>query len=220
MGGVRSGVLGLDAGARPGADSDAPIDVLGGGDAPGILGLDGAIPLDDIQRIIAKVEKDWDPPNPRTTPAILVGGTTLAQAADALNLLPEWGQGGGQIRAERIPAGNSTNLTIKLHANLIRRMPAWSGYPKASPAAKAEWDRMSAKLRAHEDRHVAIAVEEADRLARELIGKDISEIAQRVTDANATLQQRQDELDDPSSTDHGAKPGVQYGDVNLDITIK
>jgi Bacterial protein of unknown function (DUF922) len=218
MGGVRVGLLGTEAGALPGADSDAPVDVLGGGDPPRILGIDGPIPLDDIQRIIAKVDKDWDPPNPRTTPAITVGGTTLAQAADALNRLPEWGQGGGQIRAEPIRPGNSTNLTVKLHANLIRRMPTWSGYAKASPAAKAEWDRMIGKLGAHEDRHVAIAVEEAEQLAKDLIGKDISDIAQMVTDANARMQQRQDELDDPSNTDHGAKPGVLYGDVTLDTT--
>jgi hypothetical protein len=127
--------------------------------------------------------------------------------------------GGGQIRAERIPPGNSTNLTVKLQANLIRRMPTWSVYAKASPAAKAEWNRMIGKLGAHEDRHVAaIAVEEANKLAQDLVGKEISDIAQLVTDANARMQQRQDELDDPSNADHGAKPGVPYGDVTLDTT--
>jgi hypothetical protein len=79
---------------------------------------------------------------------------------------------------------------------------------------------MVRKLAAHEDRHVAIAVEEADRLAQDLVGKEISDIVQLVTDANTRMQQRQDELDDPSNTDHGAKPGVQYGDVNLDTTVK
>lgn len=217
MGGVRDGIFGTDAQPHPGRDSDLLLDVFGGGDPPGILGGEGAIPLDDIPRIIAKVEKDWDPPNPRTSPPITVGGTTLTDAFNALNRQPEWGQGGGQIRAERIPAGNSTNLTVKLHANLVRRLPTWTGYAKASGAVKAEWDRMISKLAAHEDRHVAIAVEEANQLAKDLVGKDIADIAQMVTDANVRMQQRQDELDD--STDHGAKPGVPYGDVTLDPNL-
>jgi hypothetical protein len=217
MGGVRTGVLGTEADARTVSGDDT---VFGGGDPPGVLGVDEAIPLDDVQRIIAKVTKDWDPPNPRTTPPIVVGGATLQKAADELNKLAEWGQGGGSLRTEPIAAGISTRLTVKMHANLVRRLPVWSGYAKASAAAKAEWDQMVRKLAAHEDRHVAIAVEEAEQLAKDLVGKEISDIAQMVTDANARMQARQDELDDPSQTDHGAKPGVQYGDVNLDITIK
>ncbi len=217
MGGVRVGILGTEADAHAVSGDD---DVLGGGDLPGVLGVDDVIPLGDIQRVIAKVTKDWDPPSPRMTPAIVVNGATLAQAADQLNKLNEWGEGGGRLRTDRIPPGNTTNLTVNIHANLVRRMPTWSGYAQASAAAKAEWDQMVRKLGAHEDRHVAIAVEEAEQLAKDLIGKDISEIARLVTDANARMQQRQDDLDDPSNTDHGAKPGVLYGDVNLDTTIK
>jgi hypothetical protein len=218
MGGTRTGILGTEADARPAPGDDLSIDLLGGGDPPGTLGIEGAIPLDDIQRIILKIDKDWDPPSPRTTPAIVVSGATLARVFDELNRLPEWGQGGGQIRADRIPPGTSTNLTVKLHANLVRRMPTWTGFAKASVAARAEWDRMIAKLGAHEDRHVAIAIEEANQLAQDLVGKEISDIAQMVTDANARMQRRQDELDDPSNTDHGAKPGVPFGDVTLDTS--
>jgi hypothetical protein len=218
MGGVRVGILGTDAGARDrSAGSD---DILGGGAPPRVLGVDEAIALDSIQRIISKVTKDWDPPNPRTTPPIVVGGATLEKAAEQLNRLSEWGQGGGSLRTESIAAGTSTNLTVTMHANLVRRLPTWSGYTRASAGAKAEWDRMVRKLAVHEDRHVAIAIEEAEQLAKDLVGREISDIAQMVTDANARMQARQDELDDPSHTDHGAKPGVQYGDVNLDITIK
>jgi hypothetical protein len=218
MGGIRVGILGTDASARD--NSAGSDDILGGGHPPGVLGVDNPIPLDDLQRIIAKVTKDWDPPAPRTTPPIRVGGATLEKAAEELDKLAEWGEGGGSLRTDPIAAGNSTNLTVRMHANLVRRMPTWSGYAKASPAAKTEWDQMVRKLRAHEDRHVAIAIEEAEQLAKDLVGKEISDIAQMVTDANARMQARQDELDDPSHTDHGAKRGVQYGDVNLDITIK
>jgi Bacterial protein of unknown function (DUF922) len=220
MGGVRVGILGTEADVRPASGRNSTIDVLGGGDPPGTLGVDDPIPLDDVQRMIAKVTKDWDPPSPRATPAIIISGATLEKAAEQLNKLNEWGEGGGFLRTEPVPSGISTNLTIKIHANLVRRLPTWSGYAKASAAAKAEWDQMVRKLGAHEDRHVAIAIEEAEQLAKDLIGKEISDIPQLVTDANARMQTRQDELDDVSNTDHGAKAGVQYGDVNLDISIK
>lgn len=217
MGGIRTSVLGTEADAHVVSGDD---DFLGGAGVPGVLGVDGLVPLDDLQQTVAKVTKDWDPPNPRSSPAIVVGGATLEQAAEQLNKLAEWGEGGGSLRSERIATTTATHLTVKLHANLLRRLPTWSGYPKASAAAKAQWDQMVRKLAAHEDRHVAIAIEEAEQLAKDLIGKDISDIAPMVTEANARMQARQVELDDPANTDHGAKPGVPFGDVNLDTTIK
>jgi hypothetical protein len=33
------------------------------------------------------------------------------------------------------------------------------------------------------------------------------------------MKSRQDDLDAPGNTDHGAKPGVKYGDVFLDTSI-
>ncbi|WP_411726566.1 DUF922 domain-containing protein [Methyloglobulus sp.] len=170
-----------------------------------------------VQRNIASVTKDWDPPNPRTTPAITVNGKTLEKAAAALNQLSEWGEGGGMLRSDAIPPGNTTNLDVKLHANLVMRLPTWTGYQAASPAAKKEWDKMFAKLRAHEQRHVDIAIEEADALAAKLVGREISEIANLVTKANQTMQKRQQDLD--KDTESGAKPGVTYGDVILDISV-
>jgi hypothetical protein len=170
-----------------------------------------------VQRIIAGVTKDWDPPNPRTTPAITINGKTLAEAAAALNRLLEWGEGGGMLRAEAIPPGNTTDLDVKLHANLVMRLPTWTGYQTASSVAKKEWDKMFAKLRAHEQRHVDIAIEEADALAAKIVGREISEIANLVTKANQTMQKRQHDLD--TDTDHGAKTGVPYGDVILDESI-
>jgi len=181
---------------------------------PGPLG-DDAIPLAD--RIITVVTKDWEPPSPRTTPEIVVGGTTLAQAGAALDRLEEWGQGGGMLRTDPVPVGTSAAVTVHVRANLVFRLPRWTGYNRASTAAKAEWDQMLAKLRIHEQRHMDIAIEEANNLAAALNGKEISDIRQLVTDANNTLHQRQVQLD--NDTDHGAKSGVTYGDVTLDTSI-
>jgi len=221
MGGIRDGVLGTQAqsgNAGRGSGGSITLDVFGGGDLPGVIGIDGPIPL-DVTRVIARVTKDWDPPNPTTTPEIVITGTTLAQAGQQLDRLPEWGQAGSRgVRADRIPPGNSTNLTVSLHGNLVYRLPRWTKYADASKAAQAEWDRMFAKLKAHEDRHLAIAIEEAENLAQALAGHDIDDIATMVTDANRRMQSRQDDLD--TDTDHGAKLGVPYGDVVLDTTIR
>ncbi len=191
------------------------VGIQGGAVSPGSVG-GNAVPL-STQRIIAQVTKDWDPPNPRRTPAITVGGTTLAAAGRELNRLNEWGEGGGSLRADAIPPGTSTDLTVNLHGNLVHRLPQWTGYSGASAAAQAEWDRMVVKLTAHEDRHMAIAIEEGNALARDLVGVEIGEIARMVTAANRRMHDRQVDLD--NDTQNGSKPGVPYGDVTLDISI-
>jgi hypothetical protein len=217
MGGNRDGVLGTPARTGTGGGG-AGLDVFGDGDAPGVLGIDdpNAIPL-DVSRVIASVIKDWDPPNPASTPEITVTGKTLAEVGAQLDRLPEWGQAGGLLRSESIPAGNSTNLVVTLHANLLYRLPRWTKYSDASTAAQTEWNKMFRKLTDHEDRHLAIAIEEADALAKALVGHEIADIAKMVTAANRGMQTRQDDLD--TDTDHGAKSGVPYGDVVLDTTI-
>ena len=187
----------------------------GAGAAPA-TGSEAPTPL-QVRRIIARVVKDWEPPNPRRTPDIEVDGQTLDEVAQQLSGMDEWGEGGGAIRADRIPAGTSTNLTVSLHANLVFRLPTWTQYEQASAAAQAEWNRMMEKLRAHEQRHVDIAIEEASALAQDLIGREISEIADKVTTANDTMRQRQQQMD--QDTDHGARRGVVYGDVYLDRSI-
>src|SRR3954469_2928426 len=106
-----------------------------GFEVPGPIG-DDPIALDELRRIVKAVTKDWVPPSPRTTPPIVVNGSTLAQVADELNALSEWGQGGGVLRTEEIPSGTSPTVTAKIHAGLIKRLPRWTKFAQASPAAK------------------------------------------------------------------------------------
>lgn len=227
MGGTRYGILGTDT-SSPQPSSGGALDVLGDGDAPGTLGIDApnapilggppVTPLDTTGRTIAKVTKDWDPPNPRRTPEIVIEGATLEAAFNALNRRREWGDGGGMLRTEPIGRGNTTDLTVIIHANLEHRLPRWANYNKASKEAKAEWDGMVAKLKIHEDRHLEIAIEEANQLAVDLIGRDIGDIADMVTEANRRMGKRQEDMD--AACDHGAKENVPYGDVILDTSIK
>ena len=216
MGGDKvPGVLGLKPGANTSA-SDFPSGPSGAGFVdPWPSGTDAPVPL--VARIIATVVDDWHPPAPNTSAWITVEGATLADLGDALKSVPEWGQGGGALRAEPIPVGTSTNLTVTLHGNLVKRLAEWKNYASASTAAKREWDRMSAKLEAHEQRHMDIAIDHGNQLAAELVGLDIDQISKRVTAHNAQMAKDQKKLDD--DTDHGSRKGVPYGDVFLDTTI-
>jgi hypothetical protein len=180
--------------------------------APGPIGLDAGGPR-VVRRIVTRIVKDWDPPKPKSTPDITVRGRTLEEVARELSTLPEWGEGGGRIRSEKIPAGTSEEVTARLSANLVKRLPRWARYREASAAAKEEWDRMMAVLTAHEDRHVEIAIEEADRCASELIGAEVGEVADIVTEANRRMAERQSEYDD--QTENGRLEGVE-----LDFSIE
>jgi hypothetical protein len=216
MGGTKSAILGLEPTSNNAPASDDPSLRWGGNDKPGAIGVDEAIPL-DLQRMIAKVTKDWEPPNPRSTPEIVVHGKTIPEVFNSLNNAQpsgEWGQGGGQLQADDPGPGNSTNLTISVHAGLVYRLPKWAEYDSASAGKKGSWDRMFAKLKAHEDRHLAIAIEEANKLAADLVGKEIRQIPSLVTAANNRMQSRQIKLD--SDTQNGARAGVPFGDVILD----
>jgi hypothetical protein len=214
MGDRIPGVVGMDPFAKP-DDSRDP------GESPAAgftdLGPNGTDPVPMTDRIIAKVDDDWHPPAPNTSPTVVLKGKTLEAVGKELDALDEWGKGGGSLRTDTIPAGNSTNLTVKLHGNLQFRLPSWPNYSSASDAVKKEWDRMMAKLRAHEQRHIDIAIEYGDDLAKDLVGNDIGAIAKMVTARNRQMAADQQQLD--TDTDHGAKPGVKYGDVFLDTTI-
>lgn len=208
MGGQNQGVAGLNPLQQTEVPPGSSFAV------PGPVGMDAPIPL--VARIIARVNDDWHPPAPNTTPTTSLTADSLA---DLGKLLPrgEWGQGGGSLRSVPIPVGTSTNLTVELHGNLVLRLPEWTNASSASAAAQAEWNRMLTKLRAHEQRHVDIAIEEFDKVGPALVGKDIDQIVSTVTAANAAAKKRQDDLD--TATDHGSKKGVPYGDVFLDTSI-
>ena len=165
--------------------------------------------------IIKDVTKDWDVTKPRTTPEIVVHGKTLEDVGKALMALKgEWGQGGGDLRNDPVDASAPPEVTVTLHANLVRRIVKWAEYAQGSTKGKANWDAMVAKLGAHEDKHVSNAVEAAEQCSKDLKGKEILEMPGIVTKANAALLAVQQALD--KATESGTKPGVPFGDVILD----
>ena len=188
---------------------------------PGPLGSDlEPEPLTD--RLVTKVDVDWVPtPNPDTT-AIQVAGATLADLATNLAALPEAGKGGGKLRADPVATGVTAGVTVSLHGNLVNKVVDWTGYSSASTAAQAEWDRVLTNLKRHEKRHMEIAIEEGNVLAKLLIGHKIGStptIVDKVSNANTAMQKRQDDLDSPSESDHGHKKGHAFGDCNIDTSI-
>ena len=210
MGGEKSGVLGL--GRQRGDDDDGVRSI---GDDPGPVGIDDPIPLNSGRTII-KVDRDWDPLN--LSPAFdTVSGTTLADVGRALASLKEWGEGGGRVWNDAVPIGTSPTVTVQLRSDIVFRLITWDGYSSASAAAKAEWDRMIDKLKAHEMQHVQNFLDVANQLAKDLIGKDIDRLVRLVNATGPSIKRAQDQLD--TLTDHGKKKNVPFGDVFLDTTI-
>lgn len=183
-----------------------------------IPGPIGVTPMKAGDRNVTKVIRDWVPLKLGTTPEITVRGRTLQDVANDLNTRDEWGQGGGGVTNDPIEDGTSASVTVTLRGTFVRILPTWGQYELASPAAKAEWNRMIAALTIHEDRHVEIAVEESEKLAKELVGKEIGQVPGLVNAMGVRLNRRQVKFD--VDTEHGAKTGVKYGGVFLDTTIK
>src|SRR5689334_14388380 len=121
MGDTVPGVLGMKPAVATDAEPLPTGPTNGGFIDPGPSGMDAPVPM--VARIIAKVDDDWHPPAPDTSPSVDITGTTLEDVGDVLQTLDEWGQGGGALRSDAIPVGTSTNLTVKLHGNLLKRLP-------------------------------------------------------------------------------------------------
>jgi predicted secreted Zn-dependent protease len=217
-GGRKPGPIGLDP------SETGPGRIGGGFSDPGPIGDDepeepeelaGAIPtVGDVQRV-------WSAASRRTTPEIEAHGATLADVKASLDGSqgPHWGEGGGELTMDQITGvKRGEKFTITLRGTLINRIPKWVERDKASAAAGAEWDRFIAKLKAHEECHVAIALKAFEKLADAYPGKKITDVDQMFLDAKKQLKKDQDELD--STTQNGQKTGDACGDALLNTAIK
>ena len=172
-------------------------------------------------RTVSRVDCDWVP-TPVRYRTIKVKAANLADLATALAQLPEAGKGGGSLRSDAPQTSSSGVVSVALGGNLVNKVVEWDGYATASAAAQAHWDVVIKNLKRHEQRHMEIAIEVGNELAKLLIGHEIGStpsIADKVTSANTRMQKLQDDLDSPGESDHGRKKGHAYGDCNLDPTI-
>lgn len=165
----------------------------------------------------------WDVNARRTTPEIKGSGATLAALKANLNASQgdHWGEGGGELTIDEIKGTfkPGDKFTVTLRGEFINRIPEWTDRASASDAAKKEWDRFIAKLKAHEECHVTIARKAFEALAAEYPGTKITKVNELFLKRKKELKEAQKELDSAGNTDHGRKSGVPCGDALLDASI-
>jgi predicted secreted Zn-dependent protease len=141
-----------------------------------------------------------------------VSGTTLAEVGDLLDPT-EWGRCNVRYTYS-YSATNGRVTSVTLTVNITIRMPRWSGqgYQNASPAARAEWNRMVAALGAHENQHAGIGRTWAPTIRSRLLSAAEADLNSTLTQGISDAQVDQDQFD--SDTDHGQTQGV-----SLDTSI-
>jgi predicted secreted Zn-dependent protease len=140
-----------------------------------------------------------------------VGGTTLAAVAATVSQMQEAAKTEWFPRYVSETTGgliSSVTVTVKTRVT----MPDWSGYATVSQAEKDEWDRFCAALRAHEQGHIQLVLDNLSGIDEQLVGKSASDAAQAWSDALAGLKSASDAYDD--STDHGRNQGT-----TIDISV-
>ena len=205
---------GQPAGARPGEGLN------GNGSMPGPLNLDPPEELAETPTV-GDVTKNWDTSKRTKTPEIHGKGATLADLKADLDASQgsHWGEGGGKLTMDPVTGVKAgETFTVKLNGEFIKRVPIWDDRATASSTAQREWDRFIAKLDAHEEGHVAIALAAFEKLATDLIGVKITDLATKVQQAQTSLTASQKKMD--ADTTNGMKSGVLYGDALLDAAIK
>jgi Bacterial protein of unknown function (DUF922) len=222
MGGQKIGILGLDDQKKP-SDGREKTPFPAGFSDPGPIGEDDSDDAEELAGVptVTAVNKVWDASARRTTPAIDGHGKTLQELKASLDASQgtHWGEGGGELNLDptgKVKAGE--NVTLTLRGELINRIPNWVERDQATATAKAEWDRFIAKLKAHEECHVDIALKAFEKLAADFIGKKITEVNKMFLDAKKQLKDDQKALDD--RTHNGQDMGVPCGDALLNTAIK
>jgi hypothetical protein len=140
-----------------------------------------------------------------------VSGTTLAEVHAQLDPT-EWGRCTYHYDYDyETTNGRATRVDITLRLTI--RLPRWQeGRDEATPEARAEWDRMLAALRAHEERHAEIAREWAPTFKERMLGVREGNLASRHSQVLGQVDARQDAYD--AETNHGQTEGV-----SLDLSI-
>lgn len=140
-----------------------------------------------------------------------VSGTTLAEVHAQLDPT-EWGRCTYHYDYDYgTTNGRVTRVDITLRLTI--RLPRWQeGRDEAAPEARAEWDRMMAALRAHEERHAEIAREWAPRFKQRILGVPAGNATATYNQVKREADAAQRQYD--AETHHGQTEGV-----TLDLSI-
>ncbi len=149
------------------------------------------------------------PVNPTTYD---VTGANLDEVGQALGT-DEWGRCTWNVTYTFETTG--TRVTkVDVTLSLTINMPRWTGdgYANASPAARAEWQRMTTALQGHEDHHAAIARTWAPRFKQNMLGQTTAGMRSQYTSTLAAMETEESNYD--STSNHGQNEGV-----SLDTSI-
>jgi hypothetical protein len=146
-----------------------------------------------------------------TTQTFEIEADNLDGAAAALQTLDEWGKTRWNVTYD-YEETDGTATSVVVTARITVELPRWTTLDKQPRRVRAEWNRMLAALRRHENEHVRIARERIQTLAGELSGKPESELS----DIHSRCLQDLDTLSHAfdTRTDHGEKQGVSL-DLNV-----
>jgi hypothetical protein len=206
-----------------GLDPDAALEASPPDTHP-IVGLhDEAQALDSTPKII-RVTRNWgDPPTPTVTSTPKIAGKTLKEALAELEKLPEWGTGGGNLSGPEgeiklQPDEKAGGYTVDLVGDFFITLPSWDGYASATAEQKQAWDNMITKLRKHEQQHVTIAYNGAQKMIRTLTNLPVTQAAQKMQEVTDDTQAKQDDFDSAGKTNHGANAWGGFPKVELDTS--
>jgi predicted secreted Zn-dependent protease len=143
-----------------------------------------------------------------------VEGNTLEEVGTAMGT-EEWGQCQWDWSQTSYRTTNDTVDRVNIVLILTITLPRWTGdgWRRASPAAKAEWNRMLAALRTHENGHADIARSFVHQVQEHPLNHPESEFQTLFTEGQNPHEDRQRAYD--AETSHGETQGVSL-DTSID----
>ncbi len=117
----------------------------------------------------------------------------------------------GAVEWENIPDyaydENNAITSNVVRVNIYLRMPEWTDYGEASPAAQQEWTRFFNALMTHEQGHIdRVKAFYTDAVDQELVGKPLGDAATWTTGLKDRSEASHKTYD--HETDHGRKFGT------------
>lgn len=143
-----------------------------------------------------------------------VGGKTLEDVLNAINARnqAEAAQVSWTLPKPKLKEAGGKVTEASVTIPITMEMPNWTGASGAGKNVKAEWDRVMAALRKHEDGHVALVHEHFDGLADKMLGLSRKDAEALFDKTGKDLQKASDAYD--AKTKHGETQGAV---IDLDV---
>lgn len=104
-------------------------------------------------------------------------------------------------------AGRITGLTIDVVETVT--LPTWTNADKQCKPIKDEWDRFSAAIAAHENRHLELDKARLGDIAQKCIGVKEDDLDDKIDKIRKQADQENADFDSLAQSDHGRKQGTK-----------